>query len=193
MTEPLKPQTGTGDFQAEKAEHYIRLALSVIPKESNNYYEVIRKHCVNALRQLNDNMVRRYVVDALRVAELGVKKGMVNNKDLIYSLNNALKSCDKVSSEGRLTSPQRRMLSEKVLSTKERKGAKKALPGKDAYPIPDKEHAKNALARAKQFASPADQATITRNVKKEYPGIDVEMKPSEPTVKLGPTSKKKAK
>jgi hypothetical protein len=92
----------------------------------------------------------------------------------------------------KLTAPQRRILAEKTLTAKERKGSKKALPSKDAYPIPDKEHAKNALARAKQFASKSDQATIKRNVKKEFPGLDVEMKPSKPTVKLGPTSRKKS-
>lgn len=80
-------------------------------------------------------------------------------------------------------------LSEKKLSTTEKKKAPKALPQKDAYPIPDKNHAKNALARAKQFASPSDQKTIAQNVKKKFPGINVEMKPGEPTVKLGPTSK----
>lgn len=96
----------------------------------------------------------------------------------------------------KLTSVQRRkygILSEKTLSTKEKKKGPFALPSKKAYPIPDESHARNALARAKQYASPADQATIRRNVKKAFPGLDVEMKPGEPTVKLGPTSKENEK
>ncbi len=42
-----------------------------------------------------------------------------------------------------------------------------ALPG-GRYPIPDASHARNALARAAQNASPAEQATIRRKVKARY-------------------------
>jgi hypothetical protein len=34
------------------------------------------------------------------------------------------------------------------------------LPGKRAYPMPDKQHAANAKSRAAQFASPGERATI---------------------------------
>lgn len=34
------------------------------------------------------------------------------------------------------------------------------LPGKRAYPMPDRAHAANAKARAAQFASPAEKAKI---------------------------------
>ena len=34
------------------------------------------------------------------------------------------------------------------------------LPGKRAYPMPDKAHAANAKARASQFASPSEKAKI---------------------------------
>ena len=88
-----------------------------------------------------------------------------------------------------ISNKKSQLLGEKKLSADERKEAKKALPEKDAYPIPDQEHARNALSRAKQFASPEDQKTITRNVKKEFPGMDVDMEATKPTVKLGPTSK----
>ena len=55
-----------------------------------------------------------------------------------------------------------------------------ALPGKGAgsdgkgsgsYPIPDKAHARNALARGAQHASPAELATIKRRVRERYPSI----------------------
>jgi hypothetical protein len=57
-----------------------------------------------------------------------------------------------------------------------------ALPGKGegpggkgsgSYPIPDESHARNALARAAQHASPAEQATIKRKVAAKFPGIAV--------------------
>ena len=45
-----------------------------------------------------------------------------------------------------------------------------ALPGR-RYPINDANHARNALSRAAQNASPAEQATIRRKVHAKFPGI----------------------
>jgi hypothetical protein len=45
-----------------------------------------------------------------------------------------------------------------------------ALPG-GRYPINDPNHARNALARAAQHATPAEQATIKRKVHAKYPSI----------------------
>jgi hypothetical protein len=45
-----------------------------------------------------------------------------------------------------------------------------ALPGR-RYPLNDANHARNALARAAQHASPAEQATIRRKVHAKFPGI----------------------
>ena len=59
------------------------------------------------------------------------------------------------------------------LSTKERKAlpAKEfALPG-GRYPIEDASHARNALARAAQNATPAEQQTISRKVAEAFPKI----------------------
>lgn len=49
-------------------------------------------------------------------------------------------------------------------------GSTFALPGR-RYPIPDPNHARNALARAAQHASPAEQAVIKRKVHSKFPGI----------------------
>ena len=60
------------------------------------------------------------------------------------------------------------------LSTKDRKNLKKkmfALPGKRKYPIPDKAHARNALARVAQHGSPAEQKKVKAAVKKRFPSI----------------------
>lgn len=45
-----------------------------------------------------------------------------------------------------------------------------ALPGR-RYPIEDASHARNALARASQYATPAEKATIRRKVARAYPGM----------------------
>lgn len=47
-----------------------------------------------------------------------------------------------------------------------------ALPGRH-YPIPDKSHARNALARASQFASPDDRSIIENTVARRFPSIAV--------------------
>jgi len=69
----------------------------------------------------------------------------------------------------------------KDLSTKERKKLKKgsfALPGKRKYPIPDKAHARNALARVAQHGTPAEQKKVKAAVKKRYPSIGKKSKGS---------------
>lgn len=60
-----------------------------------------------------------------------------------------------------------------------------ALPSKKKYPIPDEAHARNALARAAQFASKGEQATIRAAVDKKFPGVKLTdaSKPAQPTVK----------
>lgn len=45
-----------------------------------------------------------------------------------------------------------------------------ALPGR-RYPINDANHARNALSRAAQNATPAEQATIRSKVHAKFPGI----------------------
>jgi hypothetical protein len=62
----------------------------------------------------------------------------------------------------------------KELKAKDRKKLSKrdfALPGKKKYPIPDKSHARNALARVAQNGSPAEQKKVKAAVKKRFPSI----------------------
>lgn len=62
----------------------------------------------------------------------------------------------------------------KELKAKDRKKLSKdefALPGKKKYPIPDKAHARNALARVAQNGSAADQKKVKAAVKKRFPSI----------------------
>ena len=62
----------------------------------------------------------------------------------------------------------------KDLTMKQRKKLSKkefALPGKRKYPIPDKAHARNALARVAQNGTPAEQKKVRAAVKKRFPSI----------------------
>lgn len=49
-----------------------------------------------------------------------------------------------------------------------------AIPSKRQYPIHDVEHARNALARAAMYATPAEKAKVKAAVKKRYPQIDTD-------------------
>ena len=63
--------------------------------------------------------------------------------------------------------------------------ARNRLPGSvfagpdRSYPIEDPSHARNALARAAQHASPALQAKIKAKVRRKYPNIAVEGEPAK--------------
>ncbi len=60
------------------------------------------------------------------------------------------------------------------LTTAKRKALPKsdfALPGKRAYPVPDKSHARNALARVSQHGTPAQKATVRAKVHAKFPSI----------------------
>lgn len=65
------------------------------------------------------------------------------------------------------------------LTTKRRNALPKkdfAEPGKRAYPIPDKAHARNALARVAQHGTPAEKAKVRAAVHKKYPDIGAKKK-----------------
>lgn len=59
-----------------------------------------------------------------------------------------------------------------------------ALPGR-RFPINDPNHARNALARAAQHASPAEQATIRRKVHAKFPGIGSDHKLAHQRPRVG--------
>lgn len=59
------------------------------------------------------------------------------------------------------------------LTTKARKAIPTksfALPGR-RYPIEDKNHARNALARVSQHGTPAEKSRVRAAVHRKYPGI----------------------
>ena len=65
-------------------------------------------------------------------------------------------------------------MSKDLSNTKNRKKLSKksfALPGKRKYPIPDKAHARNALARVAQHGTKEDQKKVKAAVRKKFPGI----------------------
>lgn len=61
----------------------------------------------------------------------------------------------------RLTSEQRKKLPKKDF----------VFPGRDGYPINDRSHARNALARVAQHGTPAEKARVRAAVARKYPDI----------------------
>jgi hypothetical protein len=62
------------------------------------------------------------------------------------------------------------------LTAKKRKHLKSsqfAEPGKRKYPINDKAHARNALARVAQHGTPSEKAAVKRKVHAKFPGIGI--------------------
>lgn len=51
--------------------------------------------------------------------------------------------------------------------------------GKGGYPIPDKSHARNALARVSQFGSSAEKAQVRAKVHAKFPSIGALSKPGK--------------
>jgi len=51
------------------------------------------------------------------------------------------------------------------------KGEGKGGKGSGSYPIEDRAHARNALARVAQHGSPSQKATVAAKVKAKFPGI----------------------
>jgi hypothetical protein len=65
-------------------------------------------------------------------------------------------------------------LIEKKLTYQQRKHLPKSsfvYPGKRAYPIPDKPHGRNALARVAQHGSPEEKAKVRAKVHHKFPDI----------------------
>lgn len=65
-----------------------------------------------------------------------------------------------------LTAAQRRRLPRRSFAIPEK------APGPGSYPIPDKAHARNALARVAQHGSPEEKRRVREAVHRRYPGID---------------------
>lgn len=65
-------------------------------------------------------------------------------------------------------------MSKDLSSSKNRKKLDKksfALPGRRKYPIPDKAHARNALARVAQHGTKDEQKKVRAAVRKRFPSI----------------------
>ena len=73
----------------------------------------------------------------------------------------------------RLTYSQRKNMKKSEFAVpSKRKG------GKGGYPIPDKSHARNALARVSQFGSPAEKKEVRAKVHAKFPDIGKAKNPS---------------
>ena len=72
--------------------------------------------------------------------------------------------------DGKITTAGRRSLPRAKFALPPRPGeGRRGIKGR--FPIDTKARARNALARASQFASSSEQAIIRRAVRREFPGI----------------------
>jgi hypothetical protein len=65
-------------------------------------------------------------------------------------------------------------MSKDLSDTSNRQKLKKssfALPEEEKYPIPDIDHARNALARVAQHGTPAEKKKVRAAVEKKYPSL----------------------
>ena len=46
-----------------------------------------------------------------------------------------------------------------------------AIPGSRSYPIHDRTHARNALARVSQYGTASEKAQVRSAVRRKYPGM----------------------
>ncbi len=65
----------------------------------------------------------------------------------------------------KLTMKARKKLPKKSFAIPEK------APGSGSYPIEDRAHAQNALARVSQFGTPEEKAKVRAKVKARYPGM----------------------
>ena len=68
---------------------------------------------------------------------------------------------------GKLSAAQRKNLAKSQFAIPSKE------PGSGSYPIPDKSHARNALARVSQHGTSEEKATVRAKVKKKFPDIGV--------------------
>lgn len=96
-----------------------------------------------------------------RAAASAYKAGGKTKKETKVDGEAAKERLDKRSRGGKLTTKARNTLpSEDFAFPKERK-----------YPLNDKNHARNALARVSQFGSPEEKAKVRAKVHRKYPSI----------------------
>jgi len=69
-----------------------------------------------------------------------------------------------------LTARERQKLPKRDFALPGRGEGKKGA-GAGSYPIPDKSHARNALARVSQHGTAAEKATVRAAVKRKFPSI----------------------
>lgn len=101
-----------------------------------------------------------------------------NETEAVQRLVSAFEKAGSKLTEDNILVAHRTPLNERNLSTKERKALPKSdfavpskEPGSGSYPIPDKAHARNALARVAQHGSSGEKAAVRAKVAKRFPSV----------------------
>jgi len=148
------------------------------PDVNESSYEKLKKK-IGSKKMHKEPVVVEGIGDA-------VKKGVKRHKDAVEKKKIKNRKAVPYAALGASYQPEGEVVLEKDLNAAERR----ALPNKDfvfpgkgegpkgkqrgAYPIPDKKHARNALAMAAAHASPEKQAKVKAAVAKKFPGIQQE-------------------
>ena len=150
LGEKLKhPKAGAGTLR--KVVHTIRK----LPKGSKLRRQLVRQLTRGGLIGGGAGMV------AGGLFGLQVAKGHGRQKEMRKDLDRLRRDVAALKKTGKdLTARGRKQVKEKNF----------ALPG-DRYPIHDRSHARNALARVAQHGSPEEQAMVRAKVHAKYPGI----------------------
>jgi hypothetical protein len=154
-------------------EAVARAAQNAYQKDPKNFNRVIEaaSHMNEALHKTQKNLTaERSAVTAARGTA-----GVTTAGGLLYAAARSVNNKKKRLSEGEdpektaaeLTETGREHIKAKNFAL----SAKQSDTGKPAYPIHDKAHAANALARVKQFGSPAEKREVYKDVAKKFPEL----------------------
>ena len=196
-----KDHDGDGKIETPKAEHRgsrnkaitkaVTKAKATQPKKPASK-EGIGSKIRGALRSAKARDLKgvRKVRDTVRkVQKSEFGKGVVSGVKAVGKAAKDVKSVLDANKKKTVNmqsyEPEGEMIAEKDLNAAERRALPDSdfvFPGKGegpkgkqrgAYPIPDKKHARNALAMAAAHASPAKQAKVKAAVEKKFPGIKI--------------------
>ena len=104
----------------------------------------------------------------------GSKSGSSGSKSSSMASKSSSSSSSSSDSKGSSSSTKKTKEEEAELSTKSRDKMDKssfAIPSQRAYPIPDIEHARNALSRVAQNGTPAEQKQVRAAVYRKFPQL----------------------
>ena len=155
----------------------------VCPKELAAGIKIEREHSDNPKVQKEiamDHLTEhpKYYTGLKKMEAELTKAEKVMNK-VSEAMEKHPKDCDCAACKKEKKEEKREEKIAKKLTENDRKHISKknfAEPGKRKYPVEDRKHAANALARVSQFGSASEKAEVRRKVHSKYPDMGKEKK-----------------